>query len=58
MDINAQYIEHKGQWSAFTTLNGLDIQEYGDTEDEARKALIERIAASEFLLEGVEIEKL
>ena len=51
--MKAQYLRYKKEWSAFTTLNGLDIQEYGKTEAEARQNLANRIANSKFLLEGI-----
>jgi hypothetical protein len=55
--MKAQYIKHKKQWSAFTTINGLDIQEYGDTEKEAIQNLTDIIAKSGFLLQGIKIIK-
>jgi hypothetical protein len=55
--MKAQYIKHKKQWSAFMTLNGLDIQEYGDTEAEARQKLADRISNSKFLMEGIKLPK-
>lgn len=54
--MKAQYIKRKKQWSSFTTLNGLDIQEYGDTEKEAREKLAGRIANSPFLMKGITIK--
>lgn len=53
--MKTQYIKHKKQWSAFITLNGLDIQEYGDNESEAKNNLINRISKSEFLLKGIKL---
>ena len=53
--MNAQYIKHKKQWSAFTTINGLDIQEYVDTEQEARQKLADRIVNSKYLLDGLNV---
>ena len=53
--MKAQYIKHKKQWSAFTTLNGLDIQEYGRTEKQAVEKLAKRIRESEFLLKGIKL---
>jgi hypothetical protein len=55
--MNAQYINHKKQWSAFMTINGLDVQEYGDTEKEARENLSKRIANSPFLLQGIQLKE-
>lgn len=55
--MKAQYLKNKKQWTAFTTINGLDIQEYGDTEAKARENLANRIANSEFLLQGIKTEK-
>lgn len=55
--MKAQYIKHKKQWSAFMTINGLDVQEYGDTEKQAREKLADRIANSKFLLEGIKVQK-
>jgi hypothetical protein len=51
--MNAQYIKHKKQWSAFMTINGLDVQEYSNTEKEAREKLSIRISKSKFLLDGI-----
>ena len=53
--MKTQYIKWKKQWSAFTTINGLDVQEYGDTEREARENLAARIANSEFMLKGIRV---
>jgi hypothetical protein len=55
--MKAQYIKHKKQWSAYTTINGLDVQEYGDTEKQAREKLADRIANSDFLLQGITTTK-
>lgn len=55
--MKAQYIKHKKQWSAFMTINGLDVQEYGDTEKQARENLANRIANSKFLSEGIKIKE-
>lgn len=54
--MKAQYIKHKKKWSAYTTLNGIDIQEYGDTEKQARENLANRIANSKFLMDGIKIK--
>jgi hypothetical protein len=53
--MKVNYIAHKNQWSAFMTLNGLCIQEYGKTPKEAREKLADRISKSEFLLAGIKI---
>lgn len=55
MGIKTNYLRHKNKWSAFTTLNGVDIQEYGDNEKAAKDNLTKRISKSEFLLSGISI---
>ncbi len=55
--MKAKYIKWKKQWSAFTTINGLDVQEYGDTEQAALANLASRISNSEFLLKGIRLPK-
>lgn len=42
--IHTQFLEHKQQWTAFTTWKGLDIQEYGETEQNAIHFLLSRHA--------------
>lgn len=54
--MKAQYLKNKKKWTAFMTLNGLDIHEYGQTEKEARENLANRIANSKFLLEGIKVK--
>lgn len=54
--MKSTYIKWRKQWSAFTTLNGLDIQEYGNTEQEARQKLADRIENSKFLMEGITVK--
>jgi hypothetical protein len=51
--MKAKYLKNQERWTAFTTINGLDVQEYGETEKEARENLANRIANSEFLLKGI-----
>lgn len=51
--MKVQFIRSKGKWSAFTTINGLDVQEYGETEQKARENLATRISKSDFLLKGI-----
>jgi hypothetical protein len=55
--MKTKYINSKKKWSAFTTVNGLDIQEYGNTEKEAMNRLTDRIASSNFLLDGLKLPK-
>ena len=52
-----QYLKHKKKWTAFTTINGVDIYELGDTEVEAMAKLHQRIANSDFLLKGTQINE-
>lgn len=54
--MKALYIKHRNQWSAFMTINGIDIQEYGSTEKDARENLSRRIANSKFLIEGIKVQ--
>jgi hypothetical protein len=56
--MKAQYLRYKKQWTAFTTLSGIDIQEYGETEREARQKLAYRISKSSFLMNGITIPNL
>ena len=53
--MNSQYLRHQKRWTAFTTINGLDVREYGNTEAQARRKLADRIANSDFLLSGITI---
>jgi hypothetical protein len=55
--MNAQYLRYQKKWTAFTTINGMDVQEYGSTEREARQKLADRIANSKFLLQGIKLPK-
>lgn len=55
--MKTQYLEKKKKWTAFTTLNGLDIQEYGSTEKQAMQRLTDRISNSKFLLDGIKTPK-
>lgn len=55
MKIRTQYLKQKRKWTAFTTLNGMDIYELGDTEKEAIENLTERITKSKFLMEGLKL---
>lgn len=57
MKIGTQYLKNKRKWTAFTTLNGLDIYEIGETEKEAIENLTDIIAKSKFLTEGLKIPK-
>jgi len=54
--MKAKFIKHKNKWSAFTTINGLDVQEYGNSDKEAREKLATRIANSDFLLKEIKIK--
>lgn len=51
--MKAQYLKQKRKWTAFTTIGGLDIQEFGDTERQARENLAARIAKSNYLSENL-----
>lgn len=42
--IRTQFIGFKQQWTAFTTWRGLDIQEYGETKENAVHFLLTRHA--------------
>lgn len=57
MKVKSHYMRKlkRPMWSAFTTLNRMDIREYGATEKEAREKLARRIANSDFLLEGIKV---
>lgn len=57
MEMYAQYLKNKKLWSAYMTVNGVDIQEYGNTEKDARRKLADRIASSKFLLAGIKQPK-
>lgn len=54
--MNAKYLKDKKQWSAFTTISGMDIQEYGKTEHDALSKLANRIALCPNLLKGIKIK--
>lgn len=54
--MKTQYLKHKKKWTAFTTINGLDIYELGETEKEAMEKLAQRIANSTFLLKGIKVK--
>lgn len=56
--METKYIKHFKKWSAFTTINGLDVHEFGYTESASKQNLIDRISKSEFLQEGIKLPKL
>ena len=40
--VHTQFLENRQLWTAFVTWRGMDIQEFGETEAQARYFLIER----------------
>lgn len=42
--IHTQFLERKQQWTAFTTWRGVDLQEYGETKENAIHFLLTRHA--------------
>lgn len=50
--MNSHYLRRKKKWTAYTTINGVDVYELGDTEKQARDKLANRIANSDFSFEG------
>lgn len=40
--IYTQFLQNKQQWTAFVTWRGMDIQEFGETEQNAKHFLLTR----------------
>ena len=53
--MKTQFLKNKLKWTAFTTINGLDVNELGSTEKQAKEKLAKRIRESDFLLDGIKL---
>jgi|GEM_PF-3737208 len=44
------FMESKGQWNSAITIGGMDYNEFGESEEESKHKLANRILGSTFLL--------
>ena len=40
--VHTQFLENRQLWTAFVTWRGMDVQEFGETEEAAKHFLLER----------------